>query len=282
MTIDRRTFAGTMLLGASMAATGFPGIGEGVAQPQRLPVRLRATLVVELSSGRALHRSGVVGTRFSPCSTFKIPLGLMGYDAGILRGRHDPAWDYDPQRDQATRAIDKQRTDPTSWLANSVVWYSQVITRRLGMAAFQRYIDRFGYGNRDLSGTPGKNDGLTQAWLMNSLTLSPEEQVAFLRRMLAHRLVSPQAHALTEQIMPSFAGSGGWTVHGKTGSGTLTQGLAAERKTDTMGWFVGWADKGSRRVVFARFGAGDGMPPEGAGGPAMRKAMLAEIGALAG
>ncbi|WP_077228406.1 class D beta-lactamase [Sphingomonas hengshuiensis] len=280
--MDRRTFAGTMLLGAGMAATGFPGIGEGMAHPPRLPVRLRATLVVELSSGRALHRSGAAATRFSPCSTFKIPLGLMGFDSGILRGPHDPAWDYDPRVHQASRDIDKQATDPTSWLANSVVWYSQVLTRQLGAAKFQRYIDRFGYGNRDLTGTPGKGDGLTQAWLMNSLTISPDEQVAFLRRMLAHKLVSPRAHALTEQIMPVFEGAGGWTVHGKTGSGRLLHGLNPASTTTTMGWFVGWADKGARRVVFARFGAGEGMPADGAGGPAMRKAMLAEIGALAG
>jgi hypothetical protein len=62
------------------------------------------------------------------------------------------------------------RTDPSRWEAVSVVWYSQEITRRFGEAKFKAYIDRFGYGNRDLRGNPGKNDGLTQAWLGSSLT----------------------------------------------------------------------------------------------------------------
>lgn len=268
MTMDRRQFAGTMLLGAGAAVTG-------VVRAAPAPA-VRAMVVQDWASGRVLHRSGACTTRFSPCSTFKIPLGLMGFDAGILRDAHHPAWDYDPAVHQASRAVDKQRTDPTQWQANSVVWFSQVLTRRLGEARFKAYVDAFGYGNRDVRGNPGKRDGLTQSWLMSSLAISPDEQIAFLRRMLAHRLVSARAHALTEAIVPCFDGSGGWRVRGKTGSGWLSQDRA-----EPLGWFVGWADKGGRRVLFARVEAGAAVPHGMAGGPATRTAMLREIGGLA-
>jgi beta-lactamase class D len=278
MDMDRRRFAGMVLLGTGAAVAGFPRIeGAEAAAPA-----MHATLVVDGASGRVLHRSGACATPFSPCSTFKIPLGLMGFDAGVLRDAHHPAWDYDPRRHVAWRAEEKQRTDPTSWERDSVVWFSQEITRALGMARFQAYVDRFGYGNRDLRGEPGKGNGLTHAWLGTSLQISPDAQVAFLRRMLAHRLVSARAHALTEAIIPVFEGSGGWRVHGKTGSGWQQDARGREDRGNPLGWFVGWAEKGRRRVIFARAGGGAAMPGNGAFGLAVRKTMLAEIGTLAG
>lgn len=273
MTMDRRQFAGSMLLGAGVVVAGFPGT-EALATPAP---GMRAMLMVDAGSGRVLHRSGGCTQRFSPCSTFKIPLGLMGFDAGILQDAHHPAWAYRPEVHEAVRAIDKQRTDPTTWEANSVIWFSREITGQLGAAKFKAYVDRFAYGNRDVRGNPGKQDGLTHSWLGSSLAISPDEQVAFVRRLLAGGLVSPRAHAMTRAILPMFDGSGGWRVHGKTGSGTLRGQAAGDMP---MGWFVGWADKGRRRVAFARFGAGADVP--GAGGLAMRRELLAAIGKLAG
>lgn len=278
MEIDRRRFAGAVLVGASMAAAGLAQARVSRAD-EAGAAALRATLMVDAASGKVLHRSGVTGQRFSPCSTFKIPLGLMGFDAEILKDAHSPAWDYVAERHGDVRALDRTRVDPTLWESQSVVWYSQELTRRLGAARFKAYVDRFGYGNRDVRGNPGRNDGLTQSWLMSSLVISPDEQVAFLRRMLAHRLVSRRAHALTEAVLPQFAGSGGWRVTGKTGSGSLD---LDGRDAGPLGWFVGWADNGGRRVIFAAFGAGTTIPIGQAGGPATRDRLLPEFGGLAG
>ncbi len=280
MAIDRRTFTTRLLLGAGAGIVGFPGTAEAIiAQPAR------ATLLVDQATGKVLHRSGQCATRFSPCSTFKIPLALMGYDAGILKDARTPAWDYDPAVHEASRAVEKQRTDPTSWELNSVIWYSREITKRLGAARFKAYVDRLGYGNRDVSGNPGKQDGLINAWLMSSLAISPDEQVAMVRRLLARKLLSAQACALTEEILPVFAGSGGWRVHGKTGSGWLNAPDGHQDRTQPLGWFVGWADKtdrgAERRVVFAKLAAGPGLPTPTTG-MAMRDELLTSIGQLAG
>ncbi len=35
-----------------------------------------------------------INERISPCSTFKITLSLMGYDAGILKDEKTPIWDF--------------------------------------------------------------------------------------------------------------------------------------------------------------------------------------------
>jgi beta-lactamase class D len=272
MTLDRRSFTRAFTLAAGATIAGFPRIGE--AEPA--PDHIRATLLVDAATGKALHRSGPCPSRWSPCSTFKIPLALMGFDAGILTDAHHPEWQYRPGVHHAWREAERRATDPSSWEANSVVWYSQEVTRRLGDAKFKSYVDRFGYGNRDVRGNPGKHDGLTQSWLMSSLVISPDEQVAFLRRMLARRLVSPRAHALTEAILPEFGGSGGWAVHGKTGSGSLDRD---EKRP--LGWFVGWATKEKRRVIFARFEAGSALLGK-PGGMTARAALLEAIGRLAG
>lgn len=278
MTMDRRSVLQGMAIGTGVAIAGIPEFSWAAAE-----THLRALLMVDASTGKILHRSGVCGSRFTPCSTFKIPLALMGFDAGILKDAHNPAWDYDPRVHQASRPEEKQRTDPTSFEKNSVIWFSREITGRLGAARFKAYIDRLGYGNRDVSGNPGRNDGLTHSWLASSLRVSPDEQVALVRHMLAGQLaVSKEAQRLSASILPIFQGSGGWTVHGKTGSGSMTGPDGKSIASKPLGWFVGWADKGKRRVVFARFGAGSWMPQDKAGGPAMREAMLAEIGRLVG
>ncbi len=235
------------------------------------------TLLVEAESGATLARQGAqCGTRNSPASTFKIALALMGFDAGILSDEHHPAWPYKPEY-EAWMESWKTTVDPTGWLLNSVVWYSREIARRLGAARFQSYIDGLDYGNRDLSGDPGKNNGLSNAWLSSSLKISPVEQTAFLRKLLSRQLaVSKEAMAQTEAIMPQFPLPDGWTVRGKTGTGFQPRPDGASDRDRQFGWFVGWAQKGARRVVFARLVKDDAGNEEYAG-PRARNSLLADL-----
>jgi len=215
-----------------------------------------ATLVRDFRGGRILFQQGAVDERHSPCSSFKIPIALMGFDAGVLRGPHEPRIDYRPEF-QAGREADKIPVDPSSWLRNSVVWYSQQTTLKLGKERFEKYLRAFRYGNGDATGHPGKGDGLTQSWLMSSLQISPREQVGFLFDFLEHRLpVSQKAAGLALETIPTYPGEGGWEVHGKSGAGYLTARDGTVTLDRPLGWFVGWAEKGPRRVVFARFEAG--------------------------
>jgi len=235
------------------------------------------TLLVEAESGATLTRQGAQReTRNSPASTFKIALALMGYDAGILSEAHRPAWPYKPEYGPAM-ANWGNIVDPTGWLRDSVVWYSREITRRLGAGRFQRYVDELNYGNRDLSGDPGANNGLANAWLSSSLKISPLEQTAFLRRLLSRQLaVSKEAIAQTEVIMPQFPLPDGWTVRGKTGTGFQPRPDGASDRDRQFGWFVGWAQKGARGVVFARLVKDDAGSEEYAG-PRARNSLLADL-----
>ncbi|MBM6595024.1 class D beta-lactamase [Microvirga pudoricolor] len=210
------------------------------------------TILSDAETGRILVQQGPCDTRNSPASTFKVPLAVMGFDFGILQNSQVPAWPYRAEY-RAWNDAWKRAIDPQAWLRDSVVWYSQELTRRLGMERFQRYVDAFGYGNRDLSGDPGRNNGLTHAWLGSSLTISPLEEVAFMRRLVRDELpVSKDAQAKTRAAMPEFSTSDGWRVRGKTGSGFGRGSGGKPDRTKPFGWFVGWAEKEGRTVVFAR------------------------------
>ena len=204
------------------------------------------TLVVDVATGATLVRVGDrCDERLTPASTFKIALSLIGFDSGILRDGNHPAWPY--KDEYKTWNNDwKQTTTPRTWLRDSVVWYSQVLTQTLGEAKFRQYVGKLGYGNRDLSG------GLTAAWLSSSLRISAVEQTTFVRRLIRRELpVSPSAIDWTMAIMP-VAMSGGWRISGKTGTGFQRRADGTSDSDRQVGWFVGWAQRKGRTLVFAR------------------------------
>lgn len=237
--------------------------------------RLACSLLVDAADGAVLDRRGPDCERpNSPASTFKVPLALMGFEAGLLQDSHAPALPYKPEY-PAWRDAWKTTTDPAYWMRESVVWYSQELTRRLGMDAFQGWVDRLDYGNRDLSGDPGKGNGLTRAWLSSSLAISPLGQVAFLRRLVRGDLpVSAETLRKTEALLRRDELPGGWTAFGKTGAGSRPG-----PDSTPFGWYVGWARKADRTLVFVRLIDGDAKSDIPASFVA-RDAILAELPAL--
>lgn len=201
--------------------------------------------------GTPISREGDCQQRLTPASTFKIALALMGFDSGLLQDEQHPALPYQPQYDGWLAAW-RETTTPLRWQTYSVVWYSQQLTQGLGQARLQHYLDAFEYGNRDFSGHPGQDDGLTQAWLSSSLAISPLEQAGFLGRMLTGRLpVSPKSVQLTGKLL-KVAEIQGWQIHGKTGMGYAKHADGTLDKGQQIGWFVGWASKGEHKRIFVK------------------------------
>lgn len=235
---------------------------------------IECTVILDQETGEALVRIGSCDERFTPMSTFKVPLALMGYDAGVLKDRHTPRWDYEPKFDAPKRT--RKPVDPTIWEEESILWYSQELTRKLGTKAFDGYVDRFGYGNGDTEGNPGKRDGLTRSWLSSSLEISADEQAAFMRRIVARDMpVSRAATDLAVSIIPSFDASG-WKVRGKTGSGWLRRKSGKLDHARPIGWFVGWAERDGRKIAFARLRIDTKKATEPSG-PALRAVFLKEL-----
>nr|WP_325250158.1 class D beta-lactamase [Amylibacter sp.] len=211
------------------------------------------TLIAEPASGEILLEQGDCTTRVTPASTFKIALALIGYDTGFLIDARTPRLPYKTEYVAWGGENWTQTTDPERWLKYSVVWYSQQITKALGQDTLERYARAFQYGTADFSGDAGKNNGLERAWIESSLKISPKEQVAFLSGLVNHALpVRAESIDKTRQIVEAVRLENGWTPHGKTGSAYPRNADGSFNRARARGWFVGWAEKDGKTLVFAR------------------------------
>ncbi|MGV6875049.1 class D beta-lactamase [Pseudochelatococcus sp. B33] len=256
-----------------LAIALFAGLPPSSAKAETVIV---CTIVADPATGDVVKQEGRCDTRATSASTFKIPISLMGFDAGILKDLHTPAFPFKqgyPDWIPSWRST----TDPAKWMKESVVWYSQQITTALGNDRFGSYVRAFRYGNQDVSGDPGKDNGLTRAWLSSSLEISPLEQVAFLRKVVRRELpVSTRAYEMTQALVDVGPQPGGWHVYGKTGSGPSRNADGTIARGRPWGWFVGWATKEDRTVVFARL-TKDTTRPSAPPGPSARRAVLRDL-----
>ena len=237
------------------------------------------TAMADAKAGTVLLQEGNCIDRVTPASTFKIALSLMGYDAGFLKDEHKPRLPYRQGFVDWGGEAWRQDTDPARWMQYSVVWYSQQIAQALGAERFQKYTKALRYGNADVSGDPGKDNSLERSWISSSLKISPLEQLGFLRKLVNDQLpVSKQAMEQTRRLT-RLADVDGWQVHGKTGAAFPRKADGSFDEAHGYGWFVGWASKGERSIVFARLVQDEqkGLPSAGL---RTRAAMLKELPAL--
>src|SRR4051812_25452690 len=172
-----------------------------------------------------------------PASTFKIPNSLIALETGVVA---DPDKDVFPW-DGVKRPIEAWNKDHTlrSAIAVSAVPVYQEIARRIGQERMQKYVDLLEYGNRDIGG------GIDQFWLTGNLRIDPIQQVDFVDRLRRGVLpVSKRSQELVRDILP-VTKVGDATIRAKSGL------LGAEIGNPSLGWLVGWAEKGSQQTVFA-------------------------------
>ncbi len=196
------------------------------------------TCFILAENNQIIKQEGECTKRYSPCSTFKIAISLMGYDSGILIDEIHPEWEY---KDEYVDWVEiwKQAHHPTLWLKTSSVWYSQLITQKLAIKQFSDYVQKFQYGNQDISGDKRKNNGLTHSWLLSSLKISPFEQIDFIQKLTKNKLpVRHKAQNMTKNIMFVETLKNDWKLYGKTGGGKQ------------IGWFVGFLTKKDKTMEF--------------------------------
>jgi beta-lactamase class D len=213
--------------------------------------RTICTIVAE-DTGRVILEEGDCTSRATPASTFKIALAVMGFDSGFLQDAETPKLTFKAGDPDWGGAEWREATTPRRWIKYSVVWYSQRITQALGARRLSDYARAMGYGNADFSGDPEFDNGLERAWISSSLQISPREQVGFLQGLVTETLpASPRAMAEARGIVESSR-VGGWQIWGKTGSAFPRRADRSFDRAKGWGWYVGWAERDGRRVVFAR------------------------------
>jgi len=255
------------------ACAGVPAC-SAAPQPDLAPLfgDVRGTFVLlDLRTGeRVVHDAELARTRFLPASTFKIPNTLIALETGVASGADFfLAWD--------SVAAPRQEWWPSSWakdntlrtaLPASVVWFYQELARRIGAERMQEHLERFGYGNRDISG------GIDEFWLTGGLRISAEEQVDFLRRFLLGELgVSEPVARLVRELLV-LEETAAYRLSGKTGWAGLGIGDAPE-----IGWLVGWLERGEDVYVYA-LNIDIEKPADAAARMRITKAILEELGLL--
>jgi beta-lactamase class D len=172
-----------------------------------------------------------------PASTFKIPNSIIALETGVVEDPDKDVFKWDG----VTRSIEPWNKDHTlrSAIAVSAVPVYQEIARRIGAERMQKYLDLFDYGNRDIGG------GIDQFWLTGNLRIDPIQQIDFVDRLRRDVLpVSKRSQELTRDIL-TVTKVGDATIRAKSGL------LGAEQGKPSLGWMVGWAEKGASTTVFA-------------------------------
>jgi beta-lactamase class D len=175
-------------------------------------------------------------TRVTPASTFKIPHSLVALETGLVDGP-DTVLPWDKQ----TYSNDNWNQDLSfrdAFRFSCVPCY-RAIARKLGDRLEQEWLNKLGYGNRSIAG------GTDKFWLEGGLTISPLEQIDFLRRFDGDQLpISPQNALIVRDIM-TLDVTESYVLRGKTGS------TGTPEDAHMLAWLVGWVEQGERRVFFA-------------------------------
>ena len=175
-------------------------------------------------------------TPFLPASTFKILNALISLETETIRDdlailtwdgiqREFPAWNRDTNLRQAFK--------------DSTVWFYQVLARRNGHEAMQKFVEQTNYGNRQI-GAPERIDHF---WLDGPLQITPQQQIEFLRRLEQGDLpFSQRTIDLVKDIM-IMEQTPDYTLRGKTGWATAVN--------PGVGWLVGYLTQNDNVYFFA-------------------------------
>lgn len=201
-----------------------------------------AFVLIDCASGQVkTYNPGVAGMRLPPCSTFKMVNALIGLEEGLVRDPDQPFYQWDGV-ERAIPAWNRNLSLREAFQASCVPAF-QELAREIGPDRMHTWIDKMGYGNRDLSA------GIDVFWLpakeRQTLLISPMEQAYLIQRIIAGDVpFSRQSLAVLKQLMFIKDTEVG-RLYGKTGSGADAEGIFI------LGWFVGYAESKGNTYAFA-------------------------------
>lgn len=191
-----------------------------------------------------IHNTERSRKSFTPFSTFKIPNSIIAIETGVIENT-DTEFQWDSASYPNESWWPKQwpgRHTMRSAIKYSVVPFYREIASKVGKVRMQAFVDKFDYGNRDIS------SGEDNFWLNGSLSISAMEQVAFLRKFYKNELgVSPGAVAAVKDILIQEE-TERYRLSAKTGGGT---GFDKANPDKALGWYVGYVEKGKNLYYFA-------------------------------
>lgn len=162
---------------------------------------------------------------FTPASTFKIFLSLAALELGVVQDdkfiipwngevtKH-PEWN----RDMNLREAFETSSEP----------YFKEVARRIGKERLQQFLDTVRYGNKTIG------DSVATCWTDNSLKISADEQVGFLKKLYFNQLPFTDRSQRIVRSLMLHETANGRKLYYKTGWG--------QTPTNQILWVVGFAE----------------------------------------
>jgi len=176
----------------------------------------------------SVHYYNKVGTthRYLPASNFNIFNCLVALETNIAPDdQMIISWDSVVRKPEWNKDLNMR----DAFTVHSVPFF-QEMARRIGAANMQHYLDTVKYGNMKI-GTK-----IDECWLNNSLQISADEEVGFLKRLYFHELpFSERAQRMVRSMMLQ-EDSTNYKLYYYTGTGDVTP-------DSTVRWIIGYAEK---------------------------------------
>lgn len=181
-----------------------------------------------------IHNDKRSETRLVTASTFKIPNSLIALEERVIKNEQEVIkWDG---KESGFAACNKDQNLQTAF-SNSCVWFYQELARRIGPEKYKEHLKKLDYGNQKI--TPE----LTTFWLNGDLMITPQEQIAFLKKLYADKLPYRPDTLLTVKKIMINEQTPDYTLRAKTG---WAMGLKPQ-----IGWFVGYVEAKGQVWFFA-------------------------------
>ena len=193
-------------------------------------------LMESISDGKRLvYNEAKKDKRMAPCSTFKIFNSLTALDTKVVDN------EFSGKRyDGTVYSIKSWMRDQTlqSAITNSCLWYFQKVAEDIGVERMSSYLKRVGYGNQVISG------GIKNFWINDSLQISPEEQLNFIKGLVKEELpFKKRSMAIVRGMLRDKETPHG-VMYGKTGSNW-------KDGKKFLGWYVGYLSTPQDVFIFA-------------------------------
>jgi beta-lactamase class D len=216
---------------STMAAPAAPGLEAEFLQRGTTGTFVR----LELATDRVtLVNPPRAQKRFVPASTFKIANALIAIETGAVEGPGEVLpWDGKPA---LMKEWDRDMTLAEAMRVSNVPAF-QAIARRVGLKAYEHWLERLGYGNAN----PGT--AVDRFWLDGPLSISAIEQTSFLAALALEELPLSKASQAAVKPMLLQEERDGRRLFAKTG--WLRSG------TPQIGWWVGWVEGAGRIDTFS-------------------------------
>jgi beta-lactamase class D len=162
--------------------------------------------------------------RTRPASTFDIFSSLIGFHTGAIKDSNMVV-PVEAVKDLTMAQAFKTNADP----------YFQEVARRIGQPVMKSWLDSVKYGNMKIS-------RIDTFWLDNSLEISPDEELGFVKQLYFDKLPFAKTTMKAVRDVMLMEKTPKYELSYKTGFAT--------KDTKKQGWIVGWVEENRHPSFF--------------------------------